>query len=165
MLCIALCTFLGHPVAQHCAGILGEAVQLFEDLFRATSVSAHMRASGLAMGMVSLSLMNFDLFILLCESQVKTSYLPNQIITFQYSENRDIYSRIALWHSYTHAKLYCPGVTGFAKLERWGSLIAKDTALPEAVVKKLGIPLPQKIMTVRATKTSTKHHIVLYIFC
>ena len=45
-------------------------------------------------------------------------------------------------NGYTHAKLYFPGVTGFAKLERWGSLIAKDTAPPEAVVKKLGTPLP-----------------------
>ena len=63
-----MCTFLGHPVAEQCAGILGEAAQLFEDLFRATSVSAHMRASGLAMGTVSLILMNVDLFILLCES-------------------------------------------------------------------------------------------------
>ena len=66
-----MCTFLGHPVAlvlghpgaKPCAGILGEAVQLFEDLFRATSVSAHMRASGPATGTVSLILMNVDLFI------------------------------------------------------------------------------------------------------
>ena len=47
-----------------------------------------------------------------------------------------------MFHRYTHAKLYCPGVTGFAKLERWDSLIAKDIVLLEAVVKKLESPLP-----------------------
>ena len=67
---ILLSHYLGHPVAEQCdcEGILGGAAQLFEDLFRATSVSAHMRASGPAMGKVSLILMNVDLFILLCES-------------------------------------------------------------------------------------------------
>ena len=65
---------------------------------------------------------------------------PTKLSHFNFLRT-EIYSRIALFHRYTLAKLYCPGVTGFAKLERWGSLIAKDTALPEAAVKKLASPL------------------------